>query len=365
MDASAPAENTDINANLASIIWPDSTLPTSLQSLIVSRSLAMQVPALARARNVIAGTIAELPLRMQRSNGERIEPSLPWVDQPERSSARAVTLAWTVDDLSFYGASYWQVTDVYSEGGRPARFVRVNPTRVSADTDGTGTVVTRWKVDGKPLPLSGPGSLVVFAGLEEGVLARGGRTIRTALELEKAAYRYASEPVPHAVLKNTGTDLPADKVEALLSAWRTARSSNSTAYLNSAVDLDLVGFDAEQLQLVEARKYLAVEIARLMNVPAHFVNASDGDSMTYSNLTQERRSLVDFSLRHYLAAIEQRLSMDDITPQGTSVRFDLSEFLRADAMERAQVYALLIESGVIDTDEAREREDLTPRGRTT
>ncbi len=41
-------------------------------------------------------------------------------------------------------------------------------------------------VDGMHVPASGIGSLIVFSGLDEGVLNRAGRTIRAAQELEKA-----------------------------------------------------------------------------------------------------------------------------------------------------------------------------------
>jgi phage portal protein BeeE len=67
---------------------------------------------------------------------------------------------------------------------------------------------------------------------------------------------------------------------------------------------------------------------------------------------------LDFSLRPLLTAIEQRLSMDDVTVRGQYVEFDLDDFLRGDPLTRADVYSKLIPLGVLTVDEAREEEDL-------
>jgi phage portal protein BeeE len=80
--------------------------------------------------------------------------------------------------------------------------------------------------------------------------------------------------------------------------------------------------------------------------------------MTYSNAISERRSLVDFSLRPILTAIEQRLSMPDFVGQGNDVRYALDDFLRGNPLERAQVYEILNRIGAMSVDEIRQQEDL-------
>jgi phage portal protein BeeE len=80
--------------------------------------------------------------------------------------------------------------------------------------------------------------------------------------------------------------------------------------------------------------------------------------MTYSNATSERRSLVDFSLRPILAAIESRLSLPDICPSTSQIRFDLDDFLRGNPFERAQVYQILNSIGAMSVEQIQEEEDL-------
>jgi hypothetical protein len=98
-----------------------------------------------------------------------------------------------------------------------------------------------------------------------------------------------------------------------------------------------------------------------MNIPAWYLNA-ESTSSTYSNTLQERRSLIDLSLMPFLIAVEQRLSMDDITPMTQRVRFEVEEYLRGTASERIEVTARMLELGLIDLEEARAMEGLAPRG---
>lgn len=320
----------------------------------------MTVPAIARARNVIAGTIATLPLHLYDFQGTRVPEPL-WLRQPDPSMPRPVTLAWTVEDLVFHGVAYWQVIDVFAEDGRPRHFRRINPLRVSYRTDPAGLTVVEWMVDGVAVPMSGLASLVAFPGIDEGILRRGGRTIRAAVELERAALRYAEEPLPSVVLQNEGVDLPDEQVERLLTRWKLSRQTRGTAYLSSQIKATAMGFSPEQLQLVAGREYLATELARLISIPARYVGASSGDSMTYSNTTQQRRDLVDFSLRPWLEVLESRLRMEDVTTRGYAVRFSLDDFLRSEPLERADFLTSMVEAGIYTIEEARSQEQLANR----
>jgi HK97 family phage portal protein len=161
------------------------------------------------------------------------------------------------------------------------------------------------------------------------------------------------------ILKSNGTNLTAERVSALLSAWKTARQSRSTAFLNADVDLKEFGFDPKSLQLAEARQYVALELARACGIPAYFLSA-EATSMTYSNAVSERRSLVDFSLRPILKAIEERLSLPDFVPNPVMVRFSLDDFLRGNALERAQVYEILNRIGAMSVEQIQREEDLIP-----
>jgi hypothetical protein len=56
--------------------------------------------------------------------------------------------------------------------------------------------------------------------------------------------------------------------------------------------------------------------------------------------------------------------MDDITARGHIVRFAIEEsFLRADTMKRLEALEKMINLGLIDVEQAKEMEQMTPNGR--
>ena len=325
----------------------------------VSRQRAMTVPAIARGRNLIAGTAGSLPLHRYNRFDYRRLPEIPLQYQPDPAYPASVTWSYIFDSMIFYGGAYCQVISMYSDN-KIQHFRWLDPSLIQENVDHNMKVVG-YNYDGVDLPQSGVGSVIYFPSFEDGVLSRAGRTIETAIELEEAASRAAKEPAPQVVLKNEGVSLPAAKIQDLLAGWKAARRERATAYLDASMKIETVGFDPASQQLVEARRYHAAELSRVMNLPEYYLGAQMS-SMTYSNVESERRNLVDFSLMPYLVAVENRLNMPDFSTREVRFRFSLDEFLRGNALERVDVTIKLLEAGIIDISEAREFEDLAPRG---
>ena len=353
-----------LTAAIAPYTFPDKPLSVwapgfdGVTSTFVTRREALSVPACARGRNIIVGTAASLELHVKRKFDEtRVEPTPTIISQPDKNMPTAVVYGMTAENLLFHGVAYWQIKEIDPATGRPSQIRWIDAPRVSQVLDSTGEIVIGYQLEAQRVPDNGIGSLIQFTGIDpDGVLNRGGRTLRTAAALERAVFNYAETPTPSVVLK-ANVPMDSNKATAILNAWKQARQTKGTAFLSDNVDMQSVGFNAADLQLTEAREYLAKEIARLMNIPAYYLDAST-NTMTYSNVTAERRALLDFSLRPLLTAIEQRLSMDDITVSTQYVEYDLDDFLRGNPLERADVYSKLIPLGVLTVDEAREEEDL-------
>jgi HK97 family phage portal protein len=361
VQAAKPGIVTDVQAGLTPVQIADSVYNILGGSTNTTRALAMSVPSVARARGIICGTVGSLPLTtFNRITGEYVDPHRV-INQPDPRVAGFVIYCWLAEDIWLYGAGYGQVLEMYSatDGGRVRAWTRVSPDRVTVDTDFLNTTINGYKVDGKSVPMQGVGSIIRFDGPDEGLLHRAGKTIAAAVYLENAAVNYAKEPAPTMVLKSNGTNLTAERISSLLTAWKSARQSRSTAFLNADVDLKEFGFDPKSMQLAEARQYVALELARACGIPAYFLSAEQ-TSMTYSNAVNERRSLVDFSLRPILKAIEERLSLSDFLPNPVMARFSLDDFLRGNPLERAQVYEILNRIGAMSVEQIQREEDLIP-----
>lgn len=326
----------------------------------VSRKDAMSVPSVARARNLICGTIASIPLEYYKtSTGEEIAAP-KWIKQFTKSQPSFVTLSWIVDSLLFYGVAYMIVTERYAEDGRPSQMEWVANNRVTFETDAYGYMVTQYFIDTVAIPMN---DIITIQGFDEGVLERGGRTLQAAVDVERAAAENSKNPQPAGFLKNLGADLPPAEVQGLIAAWKKARQNNSTAYLTSTLDYTPVSFSPKDMMYNEAIQNLATQVSRLMNVPAYYLSADQNTTMTYANVQDERKQFVSLSLQPYISAIETRLSMDDISTTGHHVRFDIDKnFLRTDPIVELTVIEKLLALGLITTEQAMEMTDLTPNG---
>jgi len=357
-------QKTNVEAQYApQVLGEYSPYAMPFQFAYVGRTEALGVPALARCRNLLAGTIGTIPLMLhKKSTGEMLGSPL-WLDQPSYHQPRSVTIAYTVDSLLFYGQAFWQVVEVYQEDGRPSRFEWIANSRVTATLDRDNVFVKSYAIDGTTVPMDGLGSLVTFQSLNDGILNTGASTIRAAIDVQKASVVAAATPMATGYLKNTGADLPPSEVQGLLSAWKSARQNRSTAYLTSTLNYETVGFSPKDMAYSDAIFNLATEVARLCNIPAYYVSADQNNSMTYANVTDERKQFLTMSLQPFISAIEDRLSMDDITARGNVVLFDIDKnFLRTDPLVELAVIREMLDLQLITVEQAMGMTDLTPNG---
>ena len=312
----------------------------------VTRKEAMTIPAVRQGRNMIAGKIGTAPLVCTRTrNGnspERVER--PFFRQPDPNRTLASVITWTVDDLLFGGWALWLILDRDAQGF-PAHAARVEQHRVSVDKS-NGRIL----IDGKPVE---PQDVIVFEGPDEGILRHGARTLRTALMLEEAVRNYARLDVPLGLIQDELGSMLEDEINEFLTSWETHRKTRTTGYLPNGLKYINPNFNPQQIELGAARGFQAAEIARLLNLPASRINAPVNDSLTYSTTEGDRRELVDITYAPFVAALEQRLSMGDVTPLGTAVHLDFSAFIRGDLKSVIEAGTAAINAGLMTVDEVR------------
>ena len=303
-------------SHLESWVWAD--LFGQDVPLPLTRHEAMSVAPMARSRHLIAGTIARLPIRDYRID-TLTDPQPPWIDRTDCPTSPFHRMLWTVDDLLFYGWSLWQL-------GRGDQNQVLTAQRVPYelwDFDDAGLIL----LDGE-YPQH-PELLCLIPGFHEGLLHFAKRTIRHGSNLVLGADRAAETPTPNLELHQTNDAKMTDgDIASLVSRWAAARrgKNGGVAYTNSAIEVKEHGHAAENL-LIEGRNAAAVDIARSCGIPASMIDADAGSSLTYQTIEGRNREFIDYGLAPYLASISARLGMDDITPRGRRVAFDLEEYL--------------------------------------
>jgi phage portal protein BeeE len=293
-----------------------------------SREAAMSVPAISRARDLICTAVGALPLTSwtarwddtTRDNVEEQTPPAGWMLRPDPNRTRQHILAWTADDLLFYGRAYWQITKRY-QNTYPQAFTLLPAADVNVDA--AGTVKHRGQA-------VAPADVVEFLSPSDGLLFIGWRAIQTALNLDAAAERFSLTELPAGWLEQRSDSEPmsGDDLAEIATTFQAARQSRTVAALNPFITWHESSMDPSRMQLVEARMHQRGDCANVANIPAYFVGAPAGTGMTYLNATQAKQDLIDFGAMPYIGAIEQTLSGPNVTPAGTFVRLAVNAWLR-------------------------------------
>lgn len=300
---------------------------------------ALSVPTVSRSRDLIAGLIGSLELKHYSKQwmGDNYEeiylPLEPWMERPDPKVSRSFFYVNIFSDLFFYGVAYAYVTRRYAPQGSgaqgfPAAFTWLPASNMSS-TQQTGYPQfygpsDELEFNGQPIDVN---NVIQFISPIEGILKIGARAINTSIYLDAAADRYAQlETVPGYLQQLSGEDLSGEDLGSLASAWANARKQNAIGALSSQVEFREYKQNPQEV-VSDQRKYQALEMARLCNIPAYLVSApTEGASMTYQNAEQARQDLYLFGARIYLDCIEQTLSGDNVLPRGRYVEFNMEDY---------------------------------------
>lgn len=285
-------------------------------TLPFGRAEAMSIAPLARARNLLAPTIARIPLRAYRGPTPT-DPQPAWIERTDTIQPPFQRMVWTVDDLIFYGESLWLVER--GADGMPLLAERVPYDEWEVDAD---LFIT---IDGARADAA---SAVYIAGFHEGILNFAPGTIREASNLETAASDTAKAPFKLELHQVSGDPMEDSEIAALIAKARAAIADNhGVLYTNQALQAIVHSYTAENL-LTDGRNYAAVDMARLVGVPAATIDAVlAGSGITYQTGPSLNQALIDYGAGGYLSAISARLSQNDITPNGQTIAFDIQAFL--------------------------------------
>lgn len=297
--------------------WALADIISDSDLLSVSRADAMRVPAIAKGRALIAGTLSRMPMAAMRG-GERLEAPA-WLYRTGTRVAPSQRMLWTVDDLIFSGVSLWAVE-------RGTRGQVVDATRVPPEWWQI-TQDLEILVHGSPVPAD---SVILFEGPQDGLLDIAARDIRAALAMSRAWSARVTSPVPLVELHNTDQtmELTDKEIDELIDSWESARQSGgATGYTPATIEARIHGQVSPDL-FVEGRNASRLDFANYLNVPAALLEGSMATaSLTYSTAEGKRNELADYSIAYWGTPIESRLSMDDVSPRGTRIAFDMSDWL--------------------------------------
>ncbi|HIE9669847.1 TPA: phage portal protein, partial [Klebsiella variicola subsp. variicola] len=111
-------------------------------------------------------------------------------------------------------------------------------------------------------------------------------------------------------------------------------------------------------------RFTIEDIARMFNVSPIFLQ--EYSNSTYSNFSEASRAFLTMTMRPWLANFEQQIKSALLVASPVpgiryQVEFDSADLLRATPTERYATYERGIKNGIMNPNEAREREGMPPR----
>ncbi len=342
----------------------------------VNRETALSVPAVWAAINVLSSTIAALPLNVYRKSGDDRERlsntaiqkllhgapnrrwtsyrwrrymmqsilldgrSYNWIDSPTPGVVRAI---WPLDP-----ASVTPKLDPLTQ--RMTYAYQPDSSKPAITYDESEILDIPWMLQPNGIDHVKP-------------LEKLKRAIGLSIALEKYATGFFDKGgVPPLQLigpfrSGQAAQRAGDEISRRLLA--KARNGDNVLVLPDGHELKQIGYNPEQSQLMDSRRFQIEEVARVYDLSPSFLQ--DLTRSTFSNEEQKALHFVKHTVTQWVTAIEQEMNLKIFGMSSPRfVEFNMEGLLRGDFQTRMGGYATAIQNSINTPNEVRRRENLPP-----
>lgn len=345
----------------------------SAAGVSVTMESAMGVPAVWAAVNFLSGTMAGLPLHVYKKTDQG--------RQKVKGGLASILHDAVNDECSSFEWRKYSFDRVFT-GGRSLTFIERNV---------AGRVINLWplnpaevrvkrKAGRKVYELKQEGKTVIYAAFEvidipfmldaDMITSRSPlMTNKDTIGLAIAATNYGSKffnnggVPPFVMTGNFQTGAAMNRASAdLESAVKSAAKEGRLALtLPVGHEIKSIGADPDKSQLVELKRFLIEEVARIYSLPPNFLQ--DLSNGTFSNTEQQDLHLTKHTIKRWCEQVEQELNLKLFgrNNNGQYVEFSLDGLLRGDFKGRMEGYAKAIQNSIYTPAQVHAMENLPKR----
>lgn len=296
----------------------------------ITRSQAMTIPGVSRARGIIISLISDKPLVDYVQNASKADvqseatPIQPtWLYRTPGWQGPYQRMLLTLDDHIFYGDSLWACTRGAAQAGlRPilqAWHVPYDAWRI--DPIGRIEVLDQ---DGAFVPAQDD-EVIYLPSSSDGLLTYAARTLRGAVALETAWVARIKNPIPALDLHETEeTNWEQAERQQVVDDWAKARNDPNGSISSTPWNIEARVLGTVDPSLyIEGRNAIRLDIASFFQLPASLLDSTTATaSLTYTTQESAQSSLDSLTVPYWSRPIEDRLSQDDVVPIGHVLRFN-------------------------------------------
>lgn len=184
-----------------------------------------------------------------------------------------------------------------------------------------------------------------FDGIRgQSVIAHGGKNaVGNAIAMDEYAGKFFAGGAHPSIVLQTDKGLTDQAVKQLREEFVNRYAGLANAHANplvlaNGVKASPISVNPDDSQLMDARKWGVVEVARAFGVPPHMIGETSASTSWGSGLEALGRGFVSYTLEPHLAVIEQELNRKLFRTVKRFVSFDRSALLQGDHAAQALYY---------------------------
>jgi len=329
---------------------------------IVTELTALAHSAVISAVTILADSIAAMPLELTRTRAGRIEklPTPSVLQRPNDRQNMFEFVHQTMATLALHGNAY--IYAPQGANGLPLEMRNIHPKAISRITSSdTGEMI--YEMGKQEYSSKDIRSIhwLILPNQLRGVspIETMRNTVGMGIAMDRfLAQFYGEGATPSSVLETDGALTP-DQARQIRDSWEESHYKHrKPAVLQGGLKWRPITTSAADMQMLEHKESIIRDIARVYRIPLHLIIGTGGDSQTYQNLEAVGSAFYQYTLLGWVRRLETAFS--EMLPINQQVRFNASEFLRADLMTRVKAQQTQILSGTLTPNEAREIENREP-----
>ncbi|WP_374491606.1 phage portal protein [Brachymonas sp.] len=203
------------------------------------------------------------------------------------------------------------------------------------------------------------------------VLSWGARNAAgNAMAMDEYSGRFFADGAHPSIVITTDKVMKQEQIDELQRQVGAKHSGVNNAHktplvLTEGLKAQEISISAQDAQLLEARKFQVVDIARAFGVPPHLIGETSASTSWGSGIESMTRSFSLFTLKPHLTRIEQELNRKLFRRSNLFVEFDRDAMVQGDLQAQAKYYRAAIGGpgngpGWMTVNEVRQKQYLPP-----
>jgi len=346
----------------------------------VNEQKSLTIAAVWRAVNLIAGSIAALPLHAYKTVGDTREQmpagsrAAMLLDNPHPDMTRFEWLELLLGHVLLWGNAYAFLT--FSGVRNEPKLIPMHPSKVKPcrhkkdgskyyeidGMEGEFTDANLRGADDRARVLHIPG--FGYDGTKGMSAIKAARqSLGLALAAEEFGARLFANGALSTGIVTTEKSIGDPQMKALAAQWKQKRSgldkAFDTIFLDGGLKYQQLTIPPEDAQFLQSRSFQIDEIGRWYGVPSFMLNSTEKSTSWGTGIEQQQIGFLKFTLRSWLERFEQRFTKM-LPPEPAYAKFSVEGLLRGDSAARSAFYREMWGIGVFSVNDILRFEDMAP-----